>query len=67
MTLQELFAAFQNPGMVVTVKKNDAELTKIYVSGYEQLQSSLLAQTVNKITVQNQNAAVVELEGQVSG
>lgn len=67
MTLQELFEALQNTNMVVSVMKNNAELTKIYVSGYDQLQSSLLSQEVNKITVQNTNAAIVELVGQVSG
>lgn len=61
MTLQEFFAALQNPNMVVAVVKNSSELTKIYASGYEQLQSALLSQTVTKITVQNQNAATVEL------
>ena len=66
MTLQEFFAALQNPNMVVAVVKNSSELTKIYASGYEQLQSALLSQTVTKITVQNQNAATVELQGSVS-
>ena len=66
MTLDEFFAALQNPNMVVTIRKNDAELTKIYASGFEQLQSSLLAQTVSKITVSNQSAAIVELVGSVS-
>lgn len=66
MTLEELFAALQNPNMVVTVMKNNSELTRIYASGYEQLQATLLAQTVTKITVQNQNAAVVELQGSAS-
>ena len=59
MTLSELFAALTNSGMVVTVMEDNAELTKIYVSGYEQLQSSLLAKTVDSITVVNQNAATV--------
>lgn len=66
MTLEELFAALQNPNMVVTVTQNNLELTRIYVSGYEQLQSSLLAKEVSKITVMNQNAATVELVGQAS-
>lgn len=59
MTLSELFAALTNANMVITVVENDSELTKIYVSGYEQLQSSLLAKTVDSITVVNQNAATV--------
>lgn len=67
MTLGELFAALQNPNMVVTVMKNNAELTRIYVSGYEQLLTALLSEEVSKITVMNQNAATVELVGQVSG
>lgn len=61
MTLEEFFDALQNPNMVVTVKEGTTELTKIYASGYEQLQSSLLAKEVDKITVVNQNAATVEL------
>ncbi len=61
MTLEEFFGALQNPNMVVTVKEGTTELTKIYASGYEQLQSSLLAKEVDKITVVNQNAATVEL------
>ena len=67
MTLNEFFAALQNPNMVVTVTQNNAELTRIYASGYEQLLASLLAKEVSKITVMNQNAATVELVGQVSG
>lgn len=59
MTLSELFAALTNANMVITVVEDDSELTKIYVSGYEQLQSSLLAKTVDSITVVNQNAATV--------
>lgn len=66
MTLEELFAALQNPNMVVEVQKNNVQLTKIYVSGYEQLQASLLAQTVSQITVQNVNQALVELAGSAS-
>lgn len=61
MTLEEFFAALQNPNMVVTVVEGSAELTKIYASGYEQLQSSLLAKEVDKITVVNQNAATINL------
>ena len=61
MTLEELFAALQNPNMVVTVIEGTTELTKIYASGYEQLQATLLAKEVNKITVVNQNAATVNL------
>ena len=67
MTLNEFFAALQNPNMVVTVTQGNSELTKIYASGYEQLLASLLAKEVSKITVMNQNAATVELVGQVSG
>lgn len=61
MTLEELFAALQNPNMVVTVIEGTTELTKIYASGYQQLQATLLAKEVNKITVVNQNAATVNL------
>lgn len=61
MTLEELFAALQNPNMVVTVIEGTTELTKIYASGYEQLQATLLAKEVDKITVVNQNAATVNL------
>lgn len=61
MTLEEFFDALQNPNMVVTVKEGNTELTKIYASGYEQLQSSLLAKEVDKITVVNQNAATIDL------
>lgn len=61
MTLEEFFAALQNPNMVVTVVEGSTELTKIYASGYEQLQASLLAKEVDKITVVNQNAATINL------
>lgn len=61
MTLAEFFAALQNPNMVVTVMENNVELTKIYASGYEQLQATLLAKEVDTITVQNQNAATIVL------
>ena len=61
MTLQEFFEALTNTNMVVTVNEGAVELTKIYASGYEQLQSSLLAKEVSKITVQNVNSAVVDL------
>lgn len=61
MTLEEFFAALQNPNMVVTVMENNVELTKIYASGYEQLQASLLAKEVDTITVMNQNAATIVL------
>lgn len=33
MTLEEFFAALQNPNMVVTVVEGSTELTKIYASG----------------------------------
>lgn len=59
MSLSELFAALTNGNMVITVMEDESELTRIYVSGYEQLQSSLLAKTVESITVVNQNAATV--------
>lgn len=61
MTLQEFFEALTNANMVVTVNEGTVELTKIYASGYEQLQSSLLAKEVSKITIQNVNSAVVDL------
>ena len=61
MTLQEFFEALTNTNMVVTVNEGTVELTKIYASGYEQLQSSLLAKEVSKITIQNVNSAVVDL------
>lgn len=61
MTLEEFFAALQNPNMVVTVVEGSTELTKIYASGYEQLQASLLAKEVDKITVVNNNAATINL------
>lgn len=61
MTLEEFFEALQNPNMVVTVIEGTTELTKIYASGYEQLQDTLLAKEVDKITVVNQNAATVNL------
>lgn len=62
MTLQEFFAALQNPNMVITVIEDSTELTKIFASGYEQLQSSLLAKEVSTITVINNTQATVVLE-----
>ena len=62
MTLNEFFAALQNPNMVVSVTQNNVELTKIYASGYEQLLESLLLETVSKITIVNQSSCTVELE-----
>lgn len=61
MTLEEFFAALQNPNMVITVKKGGTELTKIYASGYEQLLTSLLAEEVSTISILNNNAATIEL------
>lgn len=62
MTLQEFFAALQNPNMVITVIEDSTELTKIFASGYEQLQASLLAKEVSTITVINNTQATVVLE-----
>lgn len=66
MTLQEFFAALQNPNMVVTIQEPDSgeavvELTKIYASGYEQLLASLLARTVDKLTITNNGNATILL------
>ena len=66
MTLEDFFAALQNKNMVVAVMKDSVELTKIYASGYEQLLATLLAEEVDKITIQNTNQATVELVGTVS-
>ena len=66
MTLEDFFAALQNKNMVVAVMKDGVELTKIYASGYEQLLATLLAEEVDKITIQNTNQATVELVGTVS-
>lgn len=70
MTLQQLFAALQNPNMVITIQEPGSgeavnELAKIYVPGYEQLQSSLLSRTVDKITVAGNGAATVLLTAAV--
>lgn len=62
MTLNDFFAALQNPNMVVSVTQNNVELTKIYASGYEQLLTELLEETVSKITIINQSSCTVELE-----
>jgi len=61
MTLQEFFAALLNTNMIVTVVEDSTELTKIYASGYEQLQSSLLAKTVSTINVVNNNNITIVL------
>lgn len=66
MTLQEFFAALQNPNMVVTIKEPTdgeatVELTKIFASGYEQLLASLLARTVDELTILNNNNAEILL------
>lgn len=61
MTLLELFSALTNTSMVVTIVRDDEELAKIYVPGYDQLLESLLAETVSSITITNQTAATVVL------
>lgn len=66
MTLQEFFAALTNKDVVVTISEKDAqqavtELTKIYASGYEQLLTTLLARTVDSVTISNQKDVRVVL------
>ena len=70
MTLQEFFAALQNASMIVSVQEQGSgdtttELTKIFALGYEQLLASLLARTVDKITIKSAGEAVVLLAAAV--
>lgn len=66
MTLSEFFAALQNDNMVVTIQEPGSgeavdTLAKIFVPGYEQLQSTLLARIVDKINIKSNGEAVVLL------
>ena len=70
MTLQEFFAALQNTNMVVSVQEQGSgeattELVKLYSLGYEQLLTSLLARTVDKINVKGAGETVVILAAAV--
>lgn len=65
MTLQEFFAALTNSNAVVTVQSSDnTELVKVFASGYEQLLASLLAETVDKITISGNAAITIVLAGE---
>lgn len=68
MTLSEFLASLQNAGQIqVTVLESDnTELVKLYAAGYEQLLASLLARTVEKVTILNQAAVSVVLQGELS-
>lgn len=63
MTLSEFFAALTNTAAVVSVVEMDgeteSELTKVYVSGYQQLLTTLLSREVSYITITNQNTIKV--------
>ena len=61
MTLNQFFAALQNPNMVVSIFKDNAELTKIYASGYAQLNATLLADGVDAFTITSPSACTVTL------
>lgn len=62
MTLSEFLIALTNSQMLVTILDSDnTELIKTYAPGYAQLVSSLLARTVDKITIVNNQAATIKL------
>lgn len=63
MTLSDFLAALNNPQAVVTVVDSDStELVKVNAAGYAQLLSTLLARTVDKVTISNANAVSVLLQ-----
>ena len=68
MTLSEFLASLQNAGAIqVTVLDSDnTELVKLFAAGYSQLLVSLLARTVEKVTILNQSAVSVVLQGELS-
>lgn len=68
MTLSEFLASLQNAGAIqVTVLDSDnTELVKLFAAGYGQLLVSLLAREVDKVTILNQSAVSVVLQGELS-
>ena len=65
MTVEQFLAALTNDKMLITILDyDDSELVKLYAQGYEQLLASLLAETVDKITISGNAAITIVLAGE---
>ena len=70
MALSDFFSVLQNPANIsATITENDGTaeivLCRIYADGYEQLLDTLLARTVDKITLDGGGKVKVNLAASV--